>query len=400
MKSDFTKIGIALLCSSFLLTGCLKNENPDATPPSEEIPGETPDDLENPGTDGPGTGDPETPQTPEDSTPVDGEPAFPYSEGVGVNQILESKSGGANLLRSIRLISGNTITFEEQEKLSQGGAWSASSDELPWYFLSETPSSSSFFEMKPEAYSLDTSNYTISVNNTDFEAAIDHKYYDAQGQGIQDFATANLEFTNLSALLDSQATFDGSAYVYIEDLILNDDITMYYEGANDGTNCLDPQGNPLNESIATSGNCNIVADVNGDAHALIDDMIDTTEVAAPIVYPNSIVNTQIKLIADDGTFTAGNVYGVDAAGNIGRFTKETLADGVTEVLQVEIYNTDSYNWYDESTVEWANIKDLYFVRDNQRIRMAVKIPVGTGLKVKSYLLNHPAFQQLEDAVNW
>lgn len=408
MQFNTNQFAVALLCSTFLLTGCLKNENGNQEPPSRENP-EDPD--ENPGIENPEDSSPEDespvdenpdepePQNPEPDGPVNGEIAKPYAEGIQVFKILDSSASETGIVRESRDLNGGSLTYNREKKTSSGGAWEKDSDG-DWRILSDGISAI-FLEVGPDSYSLNTAEYTLSINNTPYEAKLTHSYYDASGHPIKSFAETIVSATNLAGSLRESVTFDGSAYIYKERKSLSSGFMAYYEGPSDpsGTSCLDASGLQINETISTSGNCNIVSDSSGNAYGTLDSMISKDKASAPIVKPNTIFETELKIVADDNNFTTGELIEAGTGATMGRFSKQTFQDG-TEYIRISGLNTSDFDFYNTDHIAWNDIESYNFVVDDQRIRMAVQIMDNTILKKNNFLINESGINQIDEAYIW
>lgn len=407
MKFDSNRLAVAVLCSTLLLSGCLKNENGDAVPPTSETPGDNPETDPNPD-DGSGDpdngapdegGDPIGPDDPDPEGPIDGEQATPYAEGIAVYRVMDSSGVNTDLIREFREINGNTLTYNLQEKESSSAPWASSDPESPWMLLSENSSSASFIEMKPEQYTLDTAAYTLAVDATPYSAILSHSYYDATGQGIKDFVAVNVEAPNLANSLDPSPTFDGGAQVFRETISLQAPIVAYYPGPSSGASCLDYSGAVLPETITASQNCNLLIDQSGNAYSSFGDMIGADISTAPIVAPNTLFETELKFVADDDDLAFGSIITAGNSTEVGRFAREAFLDG-TVYYQLSGTNLGSLNFYDEEDVPWDSIQSYYLLLDGQRIRVGVKVAANAVIKKDNYLINQDGMSQVESAFSW
>lgn len=385
---NYQKAAIALICSSFLLTGCLDSKNNDDSPSTED-----------PVTEEPTTEEPTT-EEPTDPGVQDGELAQPYAEGIKVYEILES-TGANSIVREDREVSGATVNHIKEEKTTVDGTWAASASEKPWMILSESATSTSFKAVSPESYDLDTSMYQISINNTDFLANIEHRYYAPGDQTIKDFITVNVQAPTLASSINDTDTFDGSVIIYEELYETQQPFTAYFPGPSneDGTSCLDISGSNTSESISTSGNCNIITDGAGSGYTDLANMVGTDAASAPIVEPNSVLEIQLKLVSSDGTIESGQVLNASDDSVIGDFYKNTFEDG-KEYITLDNIDTSSASFYNIDHIDWSSTNGYHFVRDNQRIRMVVDVPFNIKTKNKGHLLNENGINQIDGAYTW
>lgn len=424
MLIDLKRFGVVLLSSTILLSGCMQNENEDATPPEREEPVEQPEtedpnsenpNEEDPGAEdpGPGDGDPggEDPGSEDpggedpggETPPSDGAESTPYSNGTQLFGLLDSEIGSPNVIREERNISGSSITYDITQVTSDGGSWTEYTDVLPYYIMGDDGSGSLFVEMKPETFQLDTSAYTLAVDSVSTTFDIKHIFYDGSGQDIKDFIETNMQLPRLGQYLSPSQMFDGSAFIYKEVLTNPENIVVYFSGNHNGSNCQLVNGTSLSETLSSTKNCNVIVDGGLNAITSIGSATGTDLASAPTLRMSAIIDEDIKLKSHgiSGSGDSGDVHlasDADPDNNIGYY--QTISNVNGDYFEVVINNLESQTYFEPSYLPWTGISKLVMAEQGGFVRLGAVIPATSELDQNTYLLNDSALNQVLDSVMW
>lgn len=422
MDLNVPKFGVILLSSSIFLTGCLQNQNGDASPPERDDPVEepennpdNPDDSDLPGTDDPDSQDPgledpdngdpglEDPgsEDPGGDTPIsDGDSATPYANGTQLYGLLDAESGKPNIIREARNISGNAISYDVSQRTAEGGTWAAYDGALPSYILGDTGSNLDFIEMLTGSYDLDTNLYALLFANTQSVAFnIEHFFYDAAGQAVGDFVNVNIGLPTLFQFISPDVNFDASAFIYQEVLTNPSDLVVYYPGNNDGSNCRLANGNAISISINNTGNCNVIVDGSLNAVTSLSDATATDFGSAKTLRMSALLEDGIKLVARDAS--GGNIHAAsdaDSENNIGFY--QVVDDLAVTYLELSINDIANQDYFIGEDLPWSGVTKLIIAEDNGYLRIGGLIPAQSTFESDTYLLNDAALDQLSESVNW
>lgn len=405
MSLDPRKFGIILISSTILLSGCLQNQNGEATPP-ERDPG-----IEEPGDSGgetpvedPVTEDPVTEDPGAGDTPSDGEVSMPLANGTKLFGLKDSDVGSPNVIRVARNINGSSITYDVEKQTSSGGSWASYTDYLPFYILGDNGTGQSFIQMKPENYQLDTSSYSLSLDAITTTFNISHTSYNASGQTIQDFVDTNMGLSTLGQFLSPTVEFDSSAYIYKEVLTNPEDIVVYFPGNYAGDNCkLANSDTSLSETLTETSNCNLVVDGSLNPVTTTADATNADLAAAPSLRLSALIDEAFKLKSHgiSQTDDSGDVHlasDPDPDNNIGYYQTVTNSNG--SYFEVVFNNLADQTFFVEEDLPWSGITKLVMVEDAGFVRIGAVIPATSKWDANQYLLNDSALNQLLNSITW